>query len=87
MNYKNRLVFQAVFAFGLVGQLLLITVNWMRMVDHDDVPQIHTHMRHKLLRFGVDRVTMVCRWCDGGDHPLVTPVTLVAAFGGGCDPV
>ena len=54
------------------------------MVDHDDVPQIHTDMRHERIRFGVDGVTVVRRRCGGGDQPQVAPVPLVAAFGGCC---
>lgn len=64
----------------------MFTINRMRMIDHDGVPQIHTDMRHKLIRFGVDRVTMVCRRCGGGDQPQLTPAPLVAAFGGCFEP-
>ena len=44
-------------------------------------------IRHQLLSFGIDGVTIVRRRFGGGDQPLVVPAPLVAAFGGGCDPV
>ena len=87
MNDKNRLVFQAVFAFGLVGQLCLLTIHRRLTIHHDDVIQIYPDIGHQLIRFGVDGVTMVCRRCGGGDQPQVAPSPLVATFGGFCEPL
>jgi hypothetical protein len=74
--------FQAVLAFGLVGQLLLFDVSRRLMVHHDDVIKVDTDMRHQLIRFGVDRMAVVELRCGWGNQPLVVPALLVAAFSG-----
>ena len=67
MNSKNRLVFQAVFAFGLVGQLLLLDVSRRLVVHHDDVIKIDTDMRHQLICFSIDGMAVVELRCGRGD--------------------
>ena len=87
MNSKNHLVFQAVFAVGLVGQLLLLNVSRRLVVYRDDVIKVDTDMRHQLIRFGIDRMAVVELRCGRGDQTLVAPSPLVAAFGSTYDPV
>ena len=85
MNSKNRLVFQAVFAVGLVGQLLLLDVSRRLMVHDDDVIMVNPDMRRQNLCLRIDGMAAIQFRCGRGDQPQVTPAPLMAAFGGCCD--
>ena len=85
MNSKKRLVFQAFFAFGLLGQLCLLTIHRRLMVHHHDIIQIYPDIGNQLLGFSIDGVAVVQLRCGWGNQPLVAPSPLVAAFGGTCD--
>ena len=82
MNSKKRLVFQAVFAVGLVGQLLLLDVSRRLMVHDDDVILVNLDLSGQNLCLRIDGVSVVQLRCGRGDQPLFTPSPLVAAFGG-----
>lgn len=82
MNSKNRLENQAVFAVGLVGQLLLLDVSRRLMVHDDDVIMVNPDMRRQNLCLRIDGVALVLLRRGGGDQSLVAPSPLVAAFGG-----
>ena len=74
-----------VFTFGLVGQLYLLTIHRRLVVHHNDVIQGNLDIRHQLLGFAINGMAVVQLRCGWGDHPLVAPAPLVAAFGGCCD--